>query len=63
LKEKLPSNPFLIISSFLEKTMQNGAHNILVHGDGDGGVGRKKEKIISGDGSKLQIQWKRGRLR
>ncbi|KAK2413201.1 AUGMIN subunit [Trifolium repens] len=47
----IPVWNFLVTRAKSEKTVRNVRRNITVHGDGDGGVGRKKEKMMSGEGS------------
>ncbi|GAU14029.1 hypothetical protein TSUD_168540 [Trifolium subterraneum] len=46
----IPVWNFLVTRAKSEKTVRNVRRNITVHGDGDG-VGRKKEKMMSGEGS------------
>ncbi|CAK8540777.1 unnamed protein product [Lathyrus sativus] len=47
----IPVWNFLVTRAKSEKTVRNVRRNITVHGDGEGSTGRKKEKMISGEGS------------
>lgn len=47
----IPVWNFLVTRAKSEKTVRNVRRNITVHGDGDGATGRKKEKMMSGEGS------------
>ncbi|KAJ1435391.1 HAUS augmin-like complex subunit 5 [Sesbania bispinosa] len=47
----IPVWNFLVTRAKSEKTVRNIRRNITVHGGSDGAVGRKKEKMLPGEGS------------